>query len=97
MTQAQQQPASTTTAGALRGPLDGVRVRGATTEVEDTIGTYCVPNAPFQMPGLHAAPRRHVPTLGEHTESVLAELAGAEARAAERPCHAGLDPASTAQ
>ena len=63
---------------------DQVRARGATTEVEDTIGTYRVPNAPFQMPGLHAAPRRHVPTLGEHTESVLAELAGAPVRAAER-------------
>ena len=30
----------------------------------------------FQMPGLNTAPRRAVPKLGEHTESVLAAPAG---------------------
>ena len=52
-----------------------VRARGATTEIKDAAGSYKVPNAPFQMPGLHAAPRGGVPALGEHTESVLAGLA----------------------
>jgi len=54
-----------------------VRARGATTEVTDAAGAYLIPNAPFQMPGLQAAPRPHVPALGEHTEEVLARHAAA--------------------
>jgi CoA:oxalate CoA-transferase len=53
-----------------------VVARGALAQVADAVGEYLVPHAPFQMPGLHAAPRREVPGLGAHTESVLAELAG---------------------
>ena len=53
-----------------------VVARGACTPVEDAVGEYLVPNAPFQMPGLHAAPRRDVPGLGSHTESVLSGLLG---------------------
>jgi CoA:oxalate CoA-transferase len=56
-----------------------VRARGATTQVQDAAGTYLVPNAPFQMPGLQAAPRPHVPALGEHTQPVLARFCGATA------------------
>ena len=54
--------------------------RGAVAEVEDDAGTYLVPTAPFRMPGLNTAPRRAVPKLGEHTESVLAALAGPNIR-----------------
>ena len=60
-----------------------VRARGAVTRVEDAVGEYLVPNAPFQMPGLHAAPRRSVPALGAHSESVLAELVGLDAQQAQ--------------
>lgn len=55
---------------------DQVRARGATTTVRDAAGEYQVPNAPFRMPGVQAAPRPHVPALGEHTASVLQRLAG---------------------
>ena len=53
-----------------------VVARGALTQVADAVGEYMVPNAPFQMPGLHVAPRREVPALGAHTESVLTGLLG---------------------
>ena len=53
-----------------------VLARGSLTEVADVAGSYRVPNAPFRMPGLHASPRRDVPSLGAHTESVLTGLAG---------------------
>ena len=64
-----------------------LRARGATTLVRDAVGEYRVPNAPFQMPGLNAAPRREVPTLGEHSDSVLAQLVGLSAEQA-RACRA---------
>lgn len=54
---------------------DQALARGAQVEIGDASGSYLVPSAPFQMPGLHAAPRRGVPALGEHTDSVLASLA----------------------
>ena len=57
--------------------------RGATTRVQDPAGPYMVPNAPFQMPGVHAAPRPDVPALGAHTETVLAELAGLDREQAQ--------------
>ena len=64
-----------------------VRARGAVTQIEDPSGAYLVPNAPFQLPGLYAAPRPGVPGLGADTESVLAELAGLTAEQA-RACSA---------
>ena len=63
------------TAGeAMRSPQSVAR--GACTLVEDPVGEYLVPNAPFQMPGLNAAPRREVPGLGAHTARVLSGLLG---------------------
>lgn len=59
---------------AMRGPQ--LAARGALTEVRDAVGAYMVPNAPFQMPGLHVAPRPEVPALGAHTHSVLTQLTG---------------------
>lgn len=56
---------------------DQVRARGATTPVRDAAGEYLVPHAPFQMPGLQAGPRPHVPGLGEDTDSVLGRFAAA--------------------
>lgn len=53
-----------------------MRARGGMTRVRDRIGEYRVPNAPFQMPGLNTAARRHVPELGEHTVDVLVEVLG---------------------
>lgn len=55
------------------------RARGATTQVRDAAGSYLVPNAPFQMPGLQVMPRPQVPALGEHTTSILARFGGAKA------------------
>ena len=55
--------------------------------MSDPAGEYLVPNAPFQLPGLYAAPRPGVPGLGADTESVLAELAGLTAEQA-RACSA---------
>ena len=73
---------------------DQVRARGATTLVRDAVGEYQVPNAPFQMPGLHAAPRREVPALGEHSDRVLAQLAGLSAEQA-RACRAASSSMET--
>ena len=64
-----------------------VRARGSITEVADAAGAYLVPNAPFRMPGLHASPRREVPSLGADTESVLTGIAGFTAERA-RACRA---------
>ena len=50
--------------------------RGALSRVEDAAGAYWVPNAPFQMPGLHTSPRPTVPGLGESTVDVLREQLG---------------------
>ncbi len=49
--------------------------RGSMARVEDPSGSYLVPSAPFQMPGLAQGPWPEVPALGEHTEEVLAALA----------------------
>jgi crotonobetainyl-CoA:carnitine CoA-transferase CaiB-like acyl-CoA transferase len=49
--------------------------RGSVARVEDPSGSYLVPGAPFQMPGLAQGPWPEVPALGEHTEEVLAALA----------------------
>ena len=59
-----------------------VNARGSMALVSDPAGEYLVPGAPFQMPGLQAAPRREVPALGEHTESVLAQYAVKKPRTA---------------
>lgn len=70
-----------------------MRVRGGMTQVRDAAGEYWVPNAPFQMPGVHTAPRPHVPELGEHTVEVLVTVLGyteAQAQACcpvPRPAH----------
>ena len=61
---------------------DQIEARGSMARVSDPAGEYLVPGAPFQMPGLHAAPRPEVPGLGEHSDSVLAQYTGAKARAA---------------
>ena len=52
------------------------RARGALTRVKDEAGEYWVPNAPFQMPGLHTSPRPQVPRLGANTADVLGEMLG---------------------
>lgn len=57
---------------------DQMRARGGAVPVRDPVGEYLVPSAPFQMPGLDAQPRPHVPQLGEHTQAVLSRL-GAKA------------------
>ena len=53
-----------------------LRARGALSRVEDAAGTYWVPSAPFQMPGLNTSPRPNVPGLGESTVDLLRELLG---------------------
>ena len=61
---------------------DQLKARGSMARVSDPAGEYLVPGAPFQMPGLHAAPRPEVPGLGEHTASVLAQYTSTTARPA---------------
>lgn len=53
-----------------------MRARGGMSRVKDRVGEYWVPNAPFQMPGLHTAARPHVPELGESTVDVLVGVLG---------------------
>ena len=48
--------------------------RGALSRVTDEAGSYWVPNAPFQMPGLNTAVRSQVPSLNEHGEEILSGL-----------------------
>ena len=53
-----------------------LRMRGALSQVSDPAGTYWVPGAPFQMPGLLTSPRPGVPGLGESTVELLVDLLG---------------------
>ncbi len=53
-----------------------MQARGGMSRVQDRVGEYWVPNAPFQMPGLNTAARPHVPELGENTVDVLVSLLG---------------------
>ena len=45
--------------------------RGSMGTVRDAAGEFQVPNAPFQMPGLNASVRSHIPVLGEHNQELL--------------------------
>jgi len=63
-----------TVAEAMNDPQ--MKARGGLTLVKDLAGAYWVPNAPFQMPGLHTAARPRVPELGEDTVDVLGGLLG---------------------
>ena len=60
-----------------------LRSRGAMSRVEDAAGAYWVPGAPFQMPGLHTAPRPNVPGLGASTVDILREVLGYSADQAQ--------------
>ena len=57
---------------------DQAQARGACTSIADAAGSYRIPHAPFQMPGLDVAPRVKVPELGEHTQEVLSRFLRAE-------------------
>lgn len=48
---------------------DQAQARGACAPISDAAGSYWIPHAPFQMPGLDVAPRVKVPELGTHTGS----------------------------
>lgn len=50
--------------------------RGTLVLVRDAAGTYRVPNLPFRLSEAAVEVGGHVPALGEHSEQVLAELAG---------------------
>ena len=63
-----------------------MRSRGGMSRVQDRVGEYWVPNAPFQMPGLATAARPHVPELGEHTVEVLVSVLGFSRERAEACC-----------
>lgn len=56
--------------------------RGSLATVRDAAGEYRVPNLPFRFSGGCVEVRRKVPTLGEHTQEVLQEVALAEPAAA---------------
>ncbi len=70
-----------------------MQARAGMARVKDKVGEYWVPNAPFQMPGLHTAARPHVPELGEHTVEVLVTVLGYTTEQAQacaplpRPAH----------
>jgi CoA:oxalate CoA-transferase len=51
--------------------------RGSFAKVEDKAGEYLVPNLPFRMSNARLEVRRHVPLLGEHTNEILRDIAGA--------------------
>jgi crotonobetainyl-CoA:carnitine CoA-transferase CaiB-like acyl-CoA transferase len=65
-----------------------MQARGGMARVKDPAGEYWVPNAPFQMPGVHAAARPHVPQLGEHTVEVLVNVLGYTEKQAQACCPA---------
>lgn len=50
--------------------------RGTLVPVRDAAGEYRVPNLPFRLSDATVEVGGHVPALGEHSEQVLAELAG---------------------
>jgi benzylsuccinate CoA-transferase BbsF subunit len=52
-----------------------LRERGSIQEIERAGGLRAFAGRPFRMPGLNMT-IRHVPTLGEHNETVLREVAG---------------------
>jgi CoA:oxalate CoA-transferase len=52
------------------------RTRGTFATVDDGAGPFLVQNMPFRMSGADCATHAEVPALGEHTRSVLRELAG---------------------
>lgn len=56
--------------------------RGSLATVRDAAGEYLVPNLPFRFSGGCVQVRPKVPTLGEHTQEVLQELAAADIAAA---------------
>jgi CoA:oxalate CoA-transferase len=57
--------------------------RGSFAELEDADGAFKVLSPPFKLDGAGAAAGDFVARLGEHTDEVLADLAGASARQAE--------------
>ncbi|GAA4323137.1 CoA transferase [Pigmentiphaga soli] len=56
-----------------------LQARGSLTRIDDPAGSYLIPNAPFQMPGVDTAPRNRVAALGEDGAAVLGELLGYDA------------------
>lgn len=68
-----------------------LRARGTLSRVEDAAGEYWVPQAPFQMPGLHTAPRSNVPGLGANTVDILRERLGYSAAEAQACLGAGAN------
>ena len=70
-----------------------VRARGVFSRIEDPAGSYLVPSAPFQMPGMRTAPRADVPAMGAHTDSVLSALLGYDS--AQRAACAGSSASHT--
>ncbi|MGI4814185.1 MAG: CaiB/BaiF CoA transferase family protein [Janthinobacterium lividum] len=55
--------------------------RGSFSTIADEAGEYLVPNLPFRMSEAQVDARRHVPLLGEHTEEILRDVAGASPEA----------------
>ena len=56
-----------------------LRERGFLTDQETPIGTVALPNSPMRYAGSPLRPLTPPPSLGEHTEQVLAELCGLSA------------------
>ena len=77
-----------TLADAIQDPH--VQARGVLSRVNDTVGEYWVPNAPFQMPGLRTGAQPYVPLLGEDTVEVLTRLLGYTAEQALARTESGV-------
>lgn len=58
-----------------------LRARGFLTDVETEAGVVALPNSPMRYEGSTLTPLVPPPALGEHTDSVLAELCGLDAAA----------------
>ncbi len=56
--------------------LEQLAHRGTMVPVRDSAGEYHVPNLPYRLSGGRVEVGGHVPTLGEHTEEVLRDMAG---------------------
>ena len=84
-----------TVAEAMADPQ--IAQRGSLARVKDEAGSYWVPNAPFQMPGLEIAASPDVPLLGSSTIQVLTDLLGYSRDEAQSCCGDPLPHERTAE
>ena len=75
------EPDSPTSATVSALPIPHLRARGFLTDVETEAGVVALPNSPMRYEGSALMPLVAPPALGEHTDSVLAQLCDLDAAA----------------